>query len=77
MPCKMLKPVFEKTADKFADIPNVSFFSLEISEAAEICTQYVVRGVPTIMFMKNGERVDSLVGMQKQEAIEAKIAELS
>ena len=77
MPCKMLKPVFEKASEKYVDNPNVSFFSLEISEAADICTEYSVKGVPTIMFIKNGIRVDSLVGMQKQDAIETKITSLS
>src|SRR3954463_871591 len=54
-PCKMLAPIVEKLADETAGKYRVG--KLNIDDAPGVTQRYGVRGVPTVMVFKNGEKV--------------------
>lgn len=60
MPCRMLKPIIERVADKMTD---VSFYNLDIDENEDIAKRYRIFSVPTLVCFKDGKKVDSLVGL--------------
>jgi thioredoxin 1 len=66
-PCKLLAPTLE-TLNKELE-SKVEFLKLDVDENPEIPTKYNVRGVPTLLFFKNGKLVDQLVGNQSKEVI--------
>ena len=72
-PCMMLKPVFEELSQ---EMPQVKFCKLDVDEERELAMQYGIESIPTLLFFKGGELVDTLVGYRDKaslrEAIEAK-----
>ena len=71
-PCKMLGPIIEDIATSNSD---VSVGKLNVDDNGQTAVKYGVRGIPTIIFFKNGEQVDKNVGLltkaQLQERINA------
>ena len=66
MPCRMLKPILERVAEKCSD---VSFYNVDIDENEEIAKRYRIFSVPTLVCFKKGKKLDSLVGLNSFEDI--------
>ena len=66
MPCRMLKPILERVADKMED---VSFYNLDIDDNEEIAKRYRIFSVPTLVCFRDGKKVDSLVGLNSYDEI--------
>lgn len=68
-PCKTLAPIFDRVAGGF--VGQVKFVKINTDDAPELSAQFGIRGVPTLVFMKNGKAVTSLVGMRPEADIKA------
>ena len=72
-PCMMLKPIFEELS---GGMPEVKFCKADVDEERDLAIEYGVESIPTLLFFKGGELVDTLVGYRDKaslrEAIEAK-----
>jgi len=66
-PCRMLAPTIDALADQFAG--KVSVYKMNVDENPETPGKFHVRGIPTLIFLKNGQLVDQLVGNQPKDAI--------
>lgn len=66
-PCKALAPVVEKLADEFAGTYKVA--KLDIDEAPGVTQKYGVRGVPTVMVFKSGEKTGQHVGVTNRDTL--------
>ena len=64
-PCKMLGPVMEQLADRYDGKAVVA--KVDVDEQQMLAIQYGVMSVPTVLFLKNGEEVGRLVGVQPAE----------
>ena len=73
-PCRMIAPVIEELAESFEGKANIC--KVNTDEEQEIATQYGIRSIPTIMFFKDGELVDQMVGAASKQAFEDKINSL-
>jgi thioredoxin 1 len=60
-PCKQLAPIIDQVADELGADAIVG--KLDIDEAPLTAGKFGVRGVPTVMVFKGGERVDQHVGL--------------
>lgn len=67
-PCKALSPIVEKIAED--NEGSVKVAKIDIDKNMEIAQQYNVRSIPTLLFFKDGEVVESLLGLQDKEKIE-------
>ncbi|MFQ5844246.1 MAG: thioredoxin [Planctomycetota bacterium] len=63
-PCKALSPVVEKLAGEFDGKLKVG--KLNIDESTGTPGGYSVRAVPTLLFFKGGEVVDTVVGFKPE-----------
>ncbi|PXW90062.1 thioredoxin [Streptohalobacillus salinus] len=70
-PCKMIGPVLEELSDEKAD--QVKIVKLNVDENQETAGKYGVMSIPTLLFFKDGEVVDQVVGFQPKEALAARI----
>lgn len=70
-PCKMMGPVIEELAEKYSG--QVKIGKLNVDDNPQIAAKYRVMSIPTIIFFKNGAAVETLVGVQKKEDLEAKM----
>lgn len=58
-PCKMIAPVVEQVANEHQDIKVVK---IDADHAQELMTHYSIRGIPTLLLLKDGELLDRKVG---------------
>jgi thioredoxin 1 len=72
-PCRMIAPAVETVAEKFQGKAKV--VKVNVDENAEIPSTYGIKGIPTLMLFKNGQLVDSHVGVppNAQAALSAMI----
>jgi thioredoxin 1 len=66
-PCKMLAPVVDKLADEL--VGKVKVGKLDIDNAPNVTAKYQVRGVPTVMVFKGGQKVAQHVGLTNREGL--------
>lgn len=66
MPCRMLKPILERVADKVED---VAIYNIDIDEFEKVAQRYRIFSVPTLVAFREGKKVDSLVGLNSLEEI--------
>ena len=66
-PCKMMEPHFKKAADKFT---KIKFGKVNVDKESDLAGRFNVMSIPTTVFFKNGEMVDSHTGGMGFEAIE-------
>lgn len=67
-PCKQLAPKFKEIAEEYKDI---AFYEVD-DKNNELVRAYGVTGYPTVLFFKDGKKVDSSIG-NVPDAIRAKI----
>jgi thioredoxin 1 len=65
-PCSALAKVIDKIKPNFSD---VLFEEIDIDEEPDLAQQMNVRAVPTMVFVKDGQVVETMVGLQKEQAI--------
>lgn len=66
-PCKMMAPVVEEVAK---DYPDVKVCKVNVDEEPELSNAFKIVSIPTIVVIKNGEIIDSVVGYGPKEDIE-------
>lgn len=59
-PCKSLAPVMD---DIVSEYPMVGYQKIDIDNSPELAQRYGIKGVPTILFEKNGTVVQQVVGL--------------
>ncbi len=71
-PCRMFGPVFEEVEKAHSDI---TFGKVNTEEPANgmIAAQYGIRGIPTCVFLKDGEEVGRFSGAYPKELFEQEI----
>ena len=72
-PCKAIKPVLDKLS---AELTDVTFVAVDIDNNTEFVRDMNVRSVPTLLFAKGGEVVQTVRGLQKEQAIRDILASL-
>ena len=70
-PCRMIAPVIDELAAEFEGKANIC--KVNTDEQQDLAVKYGVRSVPTILFMKDGEIVDQVIGAQSKQAFADKI----
>ena len=73
-PCRMIAPVIEELAADFEGKANIC--KVNTDEEQDLAVKYGIRSIPTILFMKNGEVVDQMVGASSKQAFADKINSL-
>lgn len=73
-PCQMIAPVIAELAEVYAG--RLMVYKLDTSSQQITASRLQIRGVPTLLFYKNGGIVDQLVGAAPREQIEARIKTL-
>lgn len=64
-PCKLVAPIVDKLADNYGD--RAKIFKLDIDANKPIAKRFGLRSIPAVMFFKQGELVETLVGVKPYE----------
>lgn len=70
-PCRALAPTIASLASEYEGKAIVA--KCNVDDCDEIAENLGIRNIPTLLFFKNGELVDRLVGNNPKPAIAAKI----
>ena len=70
MPCKMIGPVLDELAGEFNG--RVKVTKLNVDENPSTSMKYGVRSIPTLLFFKDGEIVDRLIGVASKADLKRK-----
>jgi len=73
-PCRALTPIVEELAEEYKDRAVIG--KCDTDENNDIALQFGVRNIPMLVFIKNGEVKDVLVGLVKKNELSAKIDSL-
>lgn len=72
--CKQMEPVINSLAGDYGD--DVFFAKLNVGEDREAALEYQISSIPTILFFKDGELVDRIIGTVPKKELEEKIEEM-
>ena len=70
-PCKRLMPVFKEVAEKMQD--KVKFIKVDVDNMQEVASEYQVMSIPTLIFIRDGQEIDRVVGAPSKDSLESKI----
>ena len=70
-PCRMIAPIIDELAVEYEGKAVVA--KCDIDAATDIPVKYGIRNIPTLLFFKNGELKDKIVGAAAKAAIAAKL----
>ena len=70
-PCKMLAPVFEAVGEELEG--QARFVKVDIDQSMDIARQFNVSSVPTMLVVKDGEPVETMVGFMPKENLMNKV----
>ncbi len=73
-PCRMVAPIMEQMAQQFAGRAVIA--SLNVDDNPRIAQRYGIRSIPTLLFFRNGQIVDRVVGAQPAAVLQQKIETL-
>ena len=73
-PCRMIGPIIEEMATEYSGKAVIG--KVDVDSNSGISSQFNVRSIPTILFIKNGEVVDKSVGAVPKATLEAKLEAL-
>lgn len=65
-PCKMLSPVFESVSE---EIKDTKFIKVDVDKFEELCRNYKVMSVPTLILFENGKEVKRKIGFISKEQL--------
>ncbi len=75
-PCKMIGPVIDQVATELAGQAKVG--KVNVDDARELAVKYNVRSIPLLLFFKNGEVKDQIVGASvTKDQLKAKLQALA
>ena len=66
-PCRMIAPVIEDMAGKYAG--KIKFGKLNVDEHPQVAAQYRIMNIPTLLVFKRGQEVDRIIGVQPREEL--------
>ena len=73
-PCKQLSPIIDELSREYEGRAKVG--KVDIDQSQETAARYGIMSVPTVLFFKGGEKVDSVVGLNSKEFFRKKIETL-
>ncbi|XP_054788612.1 thioredoxin M-type, chloroplastic-like [Prosopis cineraria] len=68
-PCRMIAPVIDELAKEYAG--KIACYKLNTDDSPNIPTQYGIRSIPTVLFFKNGEKKESVIGAVPKSTLSA------
>ena len=69
-PCSMIAPIVEELAKEYDGKINVG--KCDVEECDELAAEFGIRNIPTLLFFKNGQVVDKMVGAVSKAKLQEK-----
>lgn len=73
-PCRMVSPIIDELSNEYEG--RVIVGKMDVDNNNEVVSQFGIRNIPTVLFLKNGQVVDKIVGATSKDKFVAKIEAL-
>jgi len=70
-PCKMVAPILEQLASRYAG--RIKVVKVNVDENPRSAQTYDARSIPTLVFVRNGSVVERMIGAQPAPALASRI----
>ena len=70
-PCRAIAPILEQLATTYSDRIRVTKMDVDANQRTAM--RFNVRSIPSILFFKNGQHVDTVIGAVPKATLEGKI----
>ena len=70
-PCRMIAPVIEELAEEYKGKATIA--KVNTDEQQELAVRFGIRSIPTILFFKDGEVVDQMIGAASKDVFASKL----
>jgi thioredoxin 1 len=70
-PCKLVAPLIDRLADDYRDRAKV--FKLDLDSNKLVAKRFGIRSIPAVMVFKQGELIETLVGVKPYEEFMAAV----
>lgn len=74
-PCRMVAPTIKQLAKDYGN-DTIVIGKLDVDSYPELAGKYRVRSIPTLLFFKDGQVYDKIIGAAPRARIEAKLKEI-
>jgi thioredoxin 1 len=73
-PCRMVGPIISELAQEYDG--RIVVGKCDVEDNDEVVASFGIRNIPTIIFFKNGQAVDKIIGAQSKDKIREKFEAL-
>ncbi|MEX1054772.1 MAG: thioredoxin [Rhodothermales bacterium] len=73
-PCRMIAPMVEELAREFDGRAKIA--KLDVDHNPQVAMQFGIRSIPTLLFFKDGQVVDQLIGASSKRSLADKLEAL-
>ncbi len=73
-PCRMVEPVVNSLSEKYQG--RFKFCRLNVDDNPKTAARYRIMSIPTLIFFKDGQAADTVIGAVPQSVLQPKIDEL-
>lgn len=73
-PCKRVEPIMESLAEDYGD--EAYFGKVNVDGERDTASQYQITSIPAILFFKDGEEVDRVIGALPEDELSDKVEEI-
>jgi len=70
-PCRVVAPVIDELAAEYEGKANIC--KVNTDEQQDLAVKFGIRSIPTILFFKDGEVVDQMIGASSKQAFKEKL----
>jgi len=70
-PCRMVSPIVDEISAEYQG--KLKVVKLNTDENPDVASKYRIMGIPTLMFFKNGQTIDQIVGAVPKPQLKAKV----
>ena len=67
-PCKMIAPTVEELAEQYDG--RLKVYKLDVDSNQRTAQEYAVRSIPSLLFFKGGQVVETVVGAVRKQRLE-------
>lgn len=67
-PCRQIAPLFEELSAEYAG--KIKFVKVNVDQVTESVATYGIMSIPTLMLFKDGQPMETLVGVQSRARLE-------
>jgi thioredoxin 1 len=70
-PCRAISPMIDEIANEYEG--KLKVCKVDVDTAQDVAAEYGIRSIPTLVFVKNGEEVDRIIGVVSKPDLIKKI----